>query len=61
LDGTKVTVYAQWRNKEDLDAMLRARDVFPYMKKALEIAKFEGHVYEVKFSDEVRAKSRERK
>jgi len=47
LDGTKVTMYAQWRNVEDSEAMRRNPAPAPYLQEALTIAKFEPGTYEV--------------
>jgi quinol monooxygenase YgiN len=47
LDGTKVTMYAQWRSLEDYQAMRENPDPLPYLQKALAIAKFEPGIYEV--------------
>src|SRR5258708_5111476 len=47
LDGTKVTMYAQWRNVEDYEAMRRSPAPAPYLQEALTIAKFEPGMYEV--------------
>jgi len=47
LDGTKVTMYAQWRNVEDYEAMRRNPAPAPYLQEALTIAKFEPGMYEV--------------
>ncbi|OIQ98512.1 tetracenomycin-F1 monooxygenase [mine drainage metagenome] len=47
LDGTKVTMYAQWRSNEDYQAMRRDPAPLPYLTQALEIAKFEPGMYEV--------------
>jgi heme-degrading monooxygenase HmoA len=41
IDGTKVTVYAQWRSAEDYEAMRQDRGPLPYLEEALRIAKFE--------------------
>ena len=46
-DGTKVTVYAQWRNIDDYQAMRQDPDPLPFLQEALMIAKFEPGVYEV--------------
>ena len=54
-DGTKVTNYAQWRSREDFEAMLENREAAVHMKEAAEIAeKFEPHLYEGSFIDEAR-------
>ena len=47
LDGTKVTMYAQWRSDEDYQAMRKDPAPLPYLKQALEIATFEPGMYEV--------------
>jgi quinol monooxygenase YgiN len=47
LDGTKVTMYAQWRNIEDYQAMREDPAPLPYLQQALAIAKFEPGMYEV--------------
>ena len=54
IDGTKVTNYAQWRSREDFEAMLQNPDAIVHMREAGRIAeKFEPHLYEVSFVDEV--------
>jgi heme-degrading monooxygenase HmoA len=47
LDGTKVTMYAQWRSLEDYEAMRKDPAPIPYLQEALAIARFEPGVYEV--------------
>jgi quinol monooxygenase YgiN len=47
LDGTKVTMYAQWRTLEDYEAMRKDPTPLPYLQEALTIAKFEPCMYEV--------------
>ena len=47
LDGTKVTMYAQWRSNEDYQTMRKDPAPLPYFIQALEIAKFEPGMYEV--------------
>jgi quinol monooxygenase YgiN len=47
LDGTKVTMYAQWRSVEDYQAMRRDPAPLPYLQQALTIAKFDPGMYEV--------------
>jgi quinol monooxygenase YgiN len=47
LDGTKVTMYAQWRSVEDYEAMRRDPAPLPYLQEALTIAKFDPGMYEV--------------
>ena len=46
-DGTKVTMYAQWRSIEDYQAMRQDPTPLPFLEEALTIAKFEPGVYEV--------------
>jgi quinol monooxygenase YgiN len=46
-DGTKVTMYAQWRSIDDYQAMLRDPIPLPFLQEALTIAKFEPGMYEV--------------
>lgn len=47
LDGTKVTMYAQWRSLEEYEAMRADPGPLPYLQEALTIAKFEPGRYEV--------------
>jgi quinol monooxygenase YgiN len=47
LDGTKVTMYAQWRSAEDYQAMRANPAPLPFLQRALEIAKFDPGMYEV--------------
>src|SRR3981081_1392702 len=47
LDGTKVTMYAQWRSAEDYQAMRENPAPLPYFQEALTIAKFDPGMYEV--------------
>jgi quinol monooxygenase YgiN len=47
LDGTKVTMYAKWRSKEDYEAMRKDPAPLPFLQRALEIARFEPGMYEV--------------
>ena len=47
LDGTKVTMYAQWRSSEDYQAMRENPAPLPYLQRALAIARFEPSMYEV--------------
>jgi heme-degrading monooxygenase HmoA len=54
LDGTKVVNYAQWRSQEAFEAMLQNAEAGAHMKEAEKIAeKFEPHLYEVSFVDEL--------
>ena len=47
LDGTKVTMYAQWSSAEDYEAMRREADPQPFFEEALTIARFEPGTYEI--------------
>jgi quinol monooxygenase YgiN len=47
LDGTKVTMYAQWRSVEDYESMRQDPGPLPFLAEALTIAKFEPGMYEV--------------
>jgi quinol monooxygenase YgiN len=47
LDGTKVTMYAQWRSIADYEAMRADPAPLPYLQQALAIAQFEPGMYEV--------------
>jgi len=47
LDGTRVVNYAQWRSKDDFEAMLKSPEAVPHMQAATAIAKFEPHLYAV--------------
>jgi heme-degrading monooxygenase HmoA len=54
LDGRRVTNYAQWRTREAFEAMLGNREAAERMGEAARIAeRFEPHLYEVSFVDEV--------
>lgn len=47
LDGTKVTMYAQWRSMEDYQNMRNNPQASPYLEQALKIAGFAPGMYEV--------------
>jgi quinol monooxygenase YgiN len=47
VDGTKVTMYAQWRSAEDYQAMRNDPRPLPFLQEALTIAKFEPGMYEI--------------
>jgi quinol monooxygenase YgiN len=47
LDGTKVTMYAQWKSMEDYQAMRKNPTASPYLDEALTIATFAPGMYEV--------------
>ena len=54
-DGTRVANYAQWRGREDFEAMLENPEAAVHMEEAAKIdEKFEPHLYEVSFVDEAR-------
>ena len=47
LDGTKVTMYAQWRTPEDYARMRARPDSSPFLAEALTVARFDPGFYEV--------------
>jgi quinol monooxygenase YgiN len=47
LDGVRVTNYAQWRTREDFEAMLKNPEATAHMKPIMAIATFDAHLYEV--------------
>lgn len=47
LDGVRVANYAQWRSREDFEAMLKNPEAAAHMKPIGEIAEFDAHLYEV--------------
>ena len=47
LDGTKVTMYAQWRSLADYQNMRDNPAASPYFEQALQMATFESGMYEV--------------
>jgi len=46
-DGTKVTMYSQWRSIEEYQEMRRDPAPLPFFQEALTIATFEPGIYEV--------------
>jgi quinol monooxygenase YgiN len=46
-DGSKVTMYAQWKSVEEYEAMRRDRRPLPFFEEALTLAKFDLGMYEV--------------
>jgi quinol monooxygenase YgiN len=46
-DGTKVTMYAQWRSLDDYERMRRDPGPVPSLHEALTIATFEPGIYDV--------------
>jgi len=51
LDGTRVANYAQWRSREDFEAMLANPEAAAHIREATRIATFDAHLYEVAFID----------
>jgi quinol monooxygenase YgiN len=47
IDGTKVTMYAQWRSADDYQAMRQDPGPLPFLQEALTIARFEPGMYEI--------------
>ncbi|HYV00299.1 MAG TPA: antibiotic biosynthesis monooxygenase family protein [Pyrinomonadaceae bacterium] len=47
LDGVRVANYAQWRSREDFEAMLKNPEATAHMKPIMELAKFDAHLYEL--------------
>lgn len=47
LDGTRVTMYAQWQSREAYEAMREDPGPRPYLERALAIATFEPGMYEI--------------
>jgi quinol monooxygenase YgiN len=47
IDGTKVTMVAQWRSAEDYQAMRSDPAPLPFLQEALTIAKFDPGMYHV--------------
>lgn len=53
LDGTRVTNYAQWRSREDFEAMFRDPEVIAHIREAEGIAvSYEPRLYEVSYTHE---------
>ncbi len=51
LDGTRVTNYAQWRSREDFEAIFCNPDITVHMREAEKLAMaYEPHLYEVAFT-----------
>jgi quinol monooxygenase YgiN len=57
LDSTRVVNYAQWRSKEDFEAIFTNPQVLPHFRKALDLCttQNDGRIYEVVHVDEVNA------
>jgi quinol monooxygenase YgiN len=47
LDGSKVTMYAQWQSAEAYDAMRKRSGPTPFLEQAMAIATFSPGMYEV--------------
>jgi quinol monooxygenase YgiN len=47
LDGTRVTMYAQWKSMDDYSRMRSNPAASPFLDRALELATFEPGMYEV--------------
>src|SRR5258708_36059881 len=46
-DGTKVTMYAQWRSVDHYEAMRRNPGPLPFLQEAMALATFEPGMYDV--------------
>ncbi|MEP6663370.1 MAG: antibiotic biosynthesis monooxygenase family protein [Verrucomicrobiota bacterium] len=55
LDGTRVANYAQWRSREDFEAMAKNPKAQAHMKPITEIARADFHLYELTDSAEISA------
>ena len=53
LDGVRVANYAQWRSREQYEAMLKNPEAIPHMKAIMELVQFDAHLYEVSSIEEV--------
>ncbi len=51
-DGRRVVNYAQWRSRDDFDAMLKNPKAIPHMKRAAELAQFDPILCEVSYVDQ---------
>ncbi|MFD2571924.1 antibiotic biosynthesis monooxygenase family protein [Spirosoma soli] len=47
IDGTKVTMYAQWESIDKYKAMRANPTASPYLEQALSMAKFDPGIYQV--------------
>ncbi len=47
LDGVRVANYAQWKTREDFEAMLKNPEATEHMKAIAAIATFDAHLYAV--------------
>jgi len=50
LDGTRVAVYAQWRSREDFEALADNPDAAAHMRRARSLASFEPVLYDLVFT-----------
>lgn len=50
LDGTRVTNYAQWRSREDFEAIFANPEAQAHMREAGRLATFEPQLYEVVYT-----------
>ncbi|HEY2148973.1 MAG TPA: hypothetical protein VGH32_13615 [Pirellulales bacterium] len=46
-NGTKASMYAEWRTPDDYDRMRAGPDASPFLAEALTIARFDPGFYEV--------------
>ena len=51
LDGMRVVNYAQWRSREDYEAIFQNPKVVEHMSEIMTFAKSDYHLYEVVYSD----------
>ena len=52
LDGTKVVNYAQWKSRDAFEKMLNNPKAMIHMNDVLTIAKSDGNLYDVVFTEE---------
>lgn len=52
LDGTKVVNYAQWKSRDAFEKMLNNPKAMIHMNDVLNIAKSDGRLYDVVFTEE---------
>ena len=53
LDGTRVVNYAQWKSQEVFEKMLKNPKAILHMNEILTIAKVDGSLYNVVFTDDL--------
>jgi quinol monooxygenase YgiN len=52
IDGQRVTNYAQWRSREDFEAMLQNPEAQVHMRQVTDVVdSFEPHLYQVVFAE----------